>query len=497
MSLNGNYYNLHSTLNASSMDSQSSAASDDELPFLWQPSSPMTAPTDEFKSSETCFDDLSEYDDPSANFPPSYLAFIGVPIPPQSTSTRAGISSFAGSDERQRMKLLDFLGVGDLGPSLDDLLPNYDFAPKSPTIREAKCSGHPPGTPTRHGKENIEAPQTPDAIDSHSGEGKPGSPGCNLQVERPSTPSPAHRCSAMLQTSLESSSPSRSPNRSARLSALISEQLELLGDVPEYCPKDSESSHASSSSSSAAIELAPSAPGLAIPDSSTDTNVTPAVIDSEPTLRRSSRKRTATPTYADAAPLPAKKQKIVKGAASKRQRKTSKGTKVQAMNHGRSHKAAVAGPSRRASTAVAAPAIPDEPEAEIALVEVEDAAEAHTQRPRRTCEEVKEDMVLNLRNHACPLVGCQFEWNPYQHKDNRTHLAKHFSSAQLQSDAELACFFPGCPNTPAGKKLLGHVEADHLTLPYLCPVRCGWRSSRSGYQGQHMRKNHHVMNWKC
>lgn len=45
MSFNGNYYNLHSTLDASSMDSQSHAASDDELPFLWQPSSPMTAST--------------------------------------------------------------------------------------------------------------------------------------------------------------------------------------------------------------------------------------------------------------------------------------------------------------------------------------------------------------------------------------------------------------------------------------------------------------------
>lgn len=398
---------------------------------------------------------------------------------------------------------MDFLGVGHSGPSLDDLLPNYEFGPKSPTIREAKCSGYTPDTPTRHGKENIAVPQTPDSIASHSGEGKPGSPGRNLRVERSSTPSPAHRCSAMLQTFVESSSPSESrsapdqsgSSRYARLSQLISESLEPLSAVPEYSAEASVSYHAESSSA-AAMESAPSPPGLVIPDNFTVTNVTAAVIDSEPTLRRSSRKRTATPTYADVAPLPAKKQKIVKDAVSKRQRKTSKGTKVQAMNHGRSHKAAVAGPSRRASTAVAAPAIPDEPEAEIALGEVEDAAETHTQRPRRTCEEVKEDMVLNLRNHACPVIGCQLEWNPYQHKDNRTHLAKHFSSAQLESDAGLTCPFPGCTTTPVGKKLLGHVEAEHLTLPYLCPVRCGWRSSRSGYQGQHMRKWHKVQDWK-
>lgn len=216
----------------------------------------------------------------------------------------------------------------------------------------------------------------------------------------------------------------------------------------------------------------------------------------EPTLRRSKRKRSAPQAYVDAPALPpVKKAKCVKGTVAKRRKNMSRGTKKRITTHGVAHKTSVAGPSYHAQAAGATPGHTEDHVGDQPLAGAE-TAEERTQRPRRTGEEVKEDTVLNIPNHACTVVGCQRQWDPYKHDDNRAHLGKHFDAAQLQSGAGLACFFPGCTKAPPGKKMLGHIEKDHLTLPYLCPVWCGWRSSRSGYQGQHMRKMHKVKDWK-
>ncbi|KAI0634930.1 hypothetical protein C8Q77DRAFT_1104804 [Trametes polyzona] len=52
------------------------------------------------------------------------------------------------------------------------------------------------------------------------------------------------------------------------------------------------------------------------------------------------------------------------------------------------------------------------------------------------------------------------------------------------------CFWVGCEATVAGSHLHEHIAETHTGMAYLCPVRCGWRSMRAGYQPQHMRKCH-------
>lgn len=103
--------------------------------------------------------------------------------------------------------------------------------------------------------------------------------------------------------------------------------------------------------------------------------------------------------------------------------------------------------------------------------------------------------VAEMPSHACDVDGCSGSWNPYTHKDNKKHLEKHFHAADLEGDANLVCVFDTCQTPVPGKDLLQHMEIHHIGLPYLCPIRCGWKSCRSSYQKQHMDDMHEGVPW--
>ncbi len=115
------FTNLHPTLSSPSMEPQSLRASADQLPFLWQPPSPKpqrvstleiaymdacaNTSLQEFKSLYKSCVDFSEYESPSAMASPSYLAFIGAPVPPESVRTPFGFPGFTGDDGRRQLKV--------------------------------------------------------------------------------------------------------------------------------------------------------------------------------------------------------------------------------------------------------------------------------------------------------------------------------------------------------------------------------------------------------
>lgn len=465
----------------------------------------------EFKSSYKYFVDISEYDGPSASSSQSYLAIIGAPAPPESGCNEEDSQpqlkvcgswtwyacDFSDFDSPE--KAVDFLVNEGLELLGDDLWFADDFSPTPSANVATKCSSDTHDIPTRAaGKENAAVPMTAQEMSSYSVEGNLSSPSREAEAERPTTPAPARHRRGLLRASLQPTLPSLPSGSScSSLSPICATPSTSTSTTapPVATPGLSTSTSPTRAPSQSDFATADAGPSRLVFEASDDAKILPA-LPAEPTLRRSKRKRSEPQAYADAPALPpVKKAKSVKGAVAKGGKNTPQGPKKRTTKRGVAHETAVAGPSNHGQATGATPEHTEDDVEDQSLPEAQ-AAEEHTQRPRRTGEEVKEDTVLNIPDHACTVVGCQLRWDPYRHEDNRTHLRKHFDVAQLQSKAGLACFFTGCIKTPPGTKLLGHIEEDHLTLPYLCPVRCGWRSSRSGYQGQHMRKTHHVMDWK-
>lgn len=206
-------------------------------------------------------------------------------------------------------------------------------------------------------------------------------------------------------------------------------------------------------------------------------------------LRRSSRKRTApTNSYAEAAALPAplqKKRKVNKGAASKTRQPAAAPASTHAEQEG-----PVAGPSRQATVTGPKPS-----GRKARSVNAASKKDTKVKRPRRTRAQVDMHKVADMPTHACNVDGCARVWNPYKHEDNKEHLEKHFATADLEGNADLVCVFDACQTPVPGKDLLQHMEIHHIGLPYLCPIRCGWKSCRSSYQKQHMDDMHEGVPW--
>ncbi len=210
-----------------------------------------------------------------------------------------------------------------------------------------------------------------------------------------------------------------------------------------------------------------------------------------PELRRSSRKRAAPTTgRAEAAVLPpSKKRKAVKDVSSNVRKPATVAVSTSAEEE------PVAGPSRQTNKGAAPP-----PAAKPTTKARPAAARAkkgtQDKRPRRTRENVDKHKEADMPSYPCDVVGCSKVWNPYKHDENRRHLQGHFDAGDLESDVDLVCVFDVCQEDVPGKDLLKHMEEDHIGLPYLCPIRCGWRSSRSSYQTQHMHREHKGVSWE-
>ncbi|OJT06410.1 hypothetical protein TRAPUB_2685 [Trametes pubescens] len=206
-------------------------------------------------------------------------------------------------------------------------------------------------------------------------------------------------------------------------------------------------------------------------------------------LRRSSRKRTASTTVHAApavlAPPPAKMRKTTKGVASKVRQPAAVAVSTSAEQEG-----PVAGPSREAAETGPKPST-----SKARQVKVRSMKGTKAKRARRTCESVNKHKVANMPSHICGIDGCTRVWNPYTHKENKEHLQGHFDAGDLESEVELVCVFNLCQEVVPGKDLLKHME-NHIGLPYLCPIRCGWRTSRSSYQTQHMHREHKGVLWE-
>ncbi|OJT06398.1 hypothetical protein TRAPUB_2744 [Trametes pubescens] len=220
-----------------------------------------------------------------------------------------------------------------------------------------------------------------------------------------------------------------------------------------------------------------------------------AEVPTVPELRRSSRKRTSpTADHAEAAvhpPPPPKKRRVTNGVASNARQPAAVAVAVSTS----AEEGSVAGPSRQTSKGAARP-----PAAKLTTKARPAAARAkkgtQDKRPRRTRENVDKHKEADMPSHPCDVVGCSKVWNPYTHDENRRHLQGHFDAGDLESDVDLVCVFDVCQEDVPGKDLLKHMEEDHIGLPYLCPIRCGWRSSRSSYQTQHMHREHKGVSWE-
>lgn len=213
-------------------------------------------------------------------------------------------------------------------------------------------------------------------------------------------------------------------------------------------------------------------------------------------LRRSSRKRASpTTSYAESAalpPPPSKKRKGSNGKASVERRQDA-----SAVSYPTEQEGPVAGPSRPAAGVHVASSQDSAPSARKARPAKASPKNLRTKpkRARRTREEVNKYKVAGMLSQACDVEGCAEEWNPYTHDDNRTHLQGHFDVGDLKSSADLVCVFDACQEVVPGKGLLKHMEENHLGRPYLCPIGCGWQSSRSSWQTQHMRESHRGVHW--
>lgn len=119
--------------------------------------------------------------------------------------------------------------------------------------------------------------------------------------------------------------------------------------------------------------------------------------------------------------------------------------------------------------------------------------EAEHKRDRRTLNLVHKDMLLDLEPKACSINGCTQLWDPYGYYANQAHLHEHVAHEVLASGEKIACIFEGCEEMVSAKRLLLHIGKEHVGLPYLCPIRCGWATARPGYQAQHMRTAHKMV----
>ncbi|OJT02557.1 hypothetical protein TRAPUB_6925 [Trametes pubescens] len=207
-------------------------------------------------------------------------------------------------------------------------------------------------------------------------------------------------------------------------------------------------------------------------------------------LRRSSRKRTVPANgYAEAAvlpPPPPKKRRAANGTAAKA--RDSASTMASSAEEYRP----VAGPSRQAGKSAASSPAANPSARKARSVAVRTKAK----RPRRTRERVDKHKVPDMPSLPCDVVGCTRVWDPYTHDENRKHLQKHFDAGDLESEAGLVCVLDVCQEGVPGKDLLRHMEENHIGLPYLCPIRCGWRASRSSRQTQHMHTAHKGVEWE-
>lgn len=213
-------------------------------------------------------------------------------------------------------------------------------------------------------------------------------------------------------------------------------------------------------------------------------------------LRRSSRKRASpTTSYAESAALPPPPSKKPKGSNGKAS--VTRRHDASAVSYPTEQEGPVAGPSRQAAGVhVASPqgAAPSARKARPAKASPKNLR-TKPKRARRTREEVNKHKVTGMLSQACDVEGCEEEWNPYTHDGNRTHLEGHFDVGDLKSSADLVCVFDACQEVVPGKGLLKHMEENHLGRPYLCPIGCGWQSSRSSWQTQHMRESHRGVHW--
>ncbi|KAI0634925.1 hypothetical protein C8Q77DRAFT_662363 [Trametes polyzona] len=157
--------------------------------------------------------------------------------------------------------------------------------------------------------------------------------------------------------------------------------------------------------------------------------------------------------------------------------------------------APVAGPSRHAHALRMEDAEVEDAEAEAMEDDIGAAAPTKKRnelRARRTQQELHKDVDLTLPLVACSTPGCAFLFNPLKFDKNQAHIEHHTGKtrAELKTTKEINCFWHGCDATVAGSHLHEHIAEMHTGMAYLCPVRCGWRSMRAGYQPQHMRKSH-------
>ncbi|KAL1938881.1 hypothetical protein VTO73DRAFT_11261 [Trametes versicolor] len=197
-------------------------------------------------------------------------------------------------------------------------------------------------------------------------------------------------------------------------------------------------------------------------------------------LRRSSRKRASpTTSYAESAalpPPPSKKRKGSNGKASVTRRHDA-----SAVSYPTEQEGPVAGPSRQAAGVhVASPQAGAALSARKARPAKASPKNLRTKpkRARRTREEVNKYKVTGMLSQACDVEGCEEEWNPYTHDENRTHLEGHFDVGDLKSSVDLVCVFDACQEVVPGKGLLKHMEENHLGRPYLCPIGWGFTGCR-------------------
>ncbi|KAI0634933.1 hypothetical protein C8Q77DRAFT_1208367 [Trametes polyzona] len=109
-------------------------------------------------------------------------------------------------------------------------------------------------------------------------------------------------------------------------------------------------------------------------------------------------------------------------------------------------------------------------------------------RFRRTQEAKEKDTVKGLQTVACPAMGCDLVWDPYDYYAVKAHVEKHFGPAK-SSDGSLQCLW-GCEKGQSRARMQHHIGKEHIGLPYPCPLKCGSAWGRSGYQAMHMKRAH-------
>ncbi|OJT06400.1 hypothetical protein TRAPUB_2746 [Trametes pubescens] len=119
---------------------------------------------------------------------------------------------------------------------------------------------------------------------------------------------------------------------------------------------------------------------------------------------------------------------------------------------------------------------------------------AHTQRPRRKNNDIAPTLIPGIRSGICGFSGCQVSLDPKKGENNRKHLKeKHLSNDTLGNNAELTCEWSGCGRQIEGKRMMAHIEKDHIGYAYQCLVpRCrhAWKGSRAKDWTTHMNREH-------